>query len=736
MSAKRPFTVLHEGDLKMTNSTFSAVSMDRARRALLYGGLSALIITGAVPQAFAQQADGSVDNITVIADPVGLREERETNSVFGVNRPLVETPRSISVVSDTTMERYGIDNIDDFITTTPSTFGGSFFGVPGVISVRGDRGDNYFRGFKRINNDGFFPLPVGASSRVEIIRGPTPAIYGAGRIGGLLNFYPKTIVSEGITADDGASGSISYTGGKYDKNNVAAEINLPFLLGGRETGVSVYAEYEDSKDFVRGREPEHQLVQFSANHEFGGGFSVEFGGMYFNSEGYNQTAGWNRLTQDLIDSNIYTTGRDIDLVDLDGNGRITHNEADAGAGTWFFGALSCLSVFTEFVSFSPFDCGDGLFTGAPGDVYDLDVGVGTSTSLSPRDQLISEFDVAEAENYILYFDINKEFDDDSVARLQIFYDDNQAKQGTAHGFAGFHQMDVLEIRGSYEFCLCIAEWADVDVFLTASHRRYDSRLRENFLSGYVVVDRVDLTVGPRGNDIFDTPFTSEPGGINAPWDTDIDSLWTDTGIAGVVDIHLWENLGILFNGRYDQYHYESIDTGTIDFGGNNARFIQRVGNEGAFSYSISGSYDVGNAWDLGGSLVPYVTYAMSNAPLISANGGIRPNAIADLSNTILADSELLEAGIKFEVLDNSLFGSLAVFEQERTDLDISGNHLREEARGFEAELNWLINDNFAVTGAATISEFNIKDPDPDNCAFGIWPGGIRQRSTHRSEYWI
>ncbi len=720
MSADRPPQVSDERGSQIIGMFHEAVSMDRARRAVAYGALAALVTAGAGPRALASQANEDVvDVITVTADPVGVREERETNSVFGINRTLAETPRSISVVSDTTMERYSIEDIDDFITTTPGTFGGSYFGVPGALSVRGDVGDNYFRGFKRITNNGFFPLPVGASARVEIIRGPTPAIYGAGRIGGLLNFHPKTTFSENMTAEDGASGHVSYTDGRYDKNNVSAEVNLPFLLGGRESGVSIYAEYEDSKHFVRGREPEHQLVQVDAAHEFGGGFSVEFGGMYFDSEGYHQTAGWNRLTQDLIDDNIYTTGRDIDLVDLDGNGRITHNEADAGAGTWFSGQLSCLSVFTEFVEparggFSPFSCGAGPFLGMPGTVYDLDVGVGATTSLSPRDQLVSEFDVSGAENYILYFDIIKKFDDyDATAKLQVFYDDNAARSGTAHGFAGEHDMDALEIRGSAEFCLCDPDIIDVNVFLTASHRKYDSILRENFLSGYVVVDRVDLSVGPAGNDIFDTPFTYEPGGINTPWDSAVDSTWKDTGVAGVIDIRLRKDLGVVFNGRYDHYSYDSVDRGTITFGAPLGELVE--GNEDAFSYSISGSYDLGGVLAVNGSVMPYVTYAVGNSPLMNAAGGISPGTAG---GTILADSELVETGVKFELLDNSLYGAVAFFEQERSELDVSGNVLREASRGFEAELNWVINRNWAATAALTISEFDIKDPDPLNCPVG------------------
>ncbi len=714
-----------------TTSNVTSTRRVSKARALLMGSVS--IFAFAAQGALAQDNGGQIDELIVKTDPVGLMEEKQSGSVFGIDRPLVETPRSISIVSDTTMERYGIQDIDDFITTTPGTFGGSFFGVPGAISIRGRLSDNYFRGFKRVTNNGFFPLPIGASSKVEIIRGPTPAIYGAGRIGGLLNMQPKTTRAAGLTADDGMNGSVSYTGGKYDKNNVTAELNLPFLVGGRETGISFYGEYEDSKDFVRGREPEHKLIQLGVNHDLSNGFSVEFGGMYFDSEGYNQTAGWNRLTQELIDNGTYITGRDTDLVDLDGNGRVTHNEANAATSAAlgvfpiagetageFFG-VSCLSSFVEFFAPAQFFLGCGFGQFFPGTAFDLDTGVGTA-QISPRDQLISPFDVAEAENFTLYFDLIKEFDNGSTAKLQFFYDDNNAKQGTAHGFAGQHIMDVFEVRGSYEFKKELTDFANVDVFVTASHRRYDSLLRENFLSGFVVVDRLDLSVGSFGNDVFDTPFTVEPGGVtcgldvvvtcNAPWDTQMDSLWTDTGAAIVTDIHLWENLGILFNGRYDQYHFEAIDNGTITFGA--PLGVLAEDNKGGFSFSVSGSYNFDG-------IVPYVTYAEGNDPLINSNGGVSVGTIMG-NDGALADSELIEAGVKFDLLDGTLSGAVSVYKQERVDLDIIGSRLNEETRGIEAEFNWVATDNWAVTGTGTLMDVEIKDPDPLNCPGGTFFG--------------
>ncbi len=655
----------------------------RVQTALL-GGVSVLAMALA---GFAAQAqDGPIEEMVVKVDRVGIFENKETDSVFGLTRTPLETPRSFSTVSDTTILRYGIEDIDDFITTTPGTFGGSFFGVPGVVTVRGSRADNYFRGFKKAVNNGFFPTPVGSSAEIEIIRGPAPAIYGAGRIGGLMNFYPKTTKSENLKAADGAQGYIAYTGGSYNKNKATVEVSLPFLVGGRETGVALYAEYEDSKSFYRNREPEHQLVQLSLSHDLPNDISIEAGGMFFHSEGYYQTPGWNRVTQDLIDNSNYITGRDVDLVDLDGNGRLTPNEVDAAVGT-FFGA-SNIRTLVDF----------GVFFIPP--AYGLDVGVGTAkldrrtVFLTPNDE------VQNSDNLTLYFDIVKELDD-STLKLQFFYDRFDAKIGVSSGFAAEHQMNVFEARLSYDFNLEMSDFAKVDVFTTASHRIYDSKLRENFLSGYLVLDRRDLVNGPTGNDIFDTPFTVEPGGINIPWDSNFDNKWTDTGIAIVTDIRLWENLGILFNGRYDYYNAETINTGATVFDPTEFNTLFK-NHEDDFSFSISCSY----TFPFG--IVPYVTYAEGSTVEENSNGGVSPSTVR--SGSILADSELFEVGVKVSLLDDTLFGSVAYYDQKRTLRDPFGNIDGENGEGWEIELKYLINDNWTVTGAATIQEFKIAPP--------------------------
>src|SRR5260370_41729918 len=109
---------------------------------------------------------------------------------------LQEIPRSVAVIESTTMERYDIKTVNDLVTVSPGSFTGSYFGVPGSLFIRGEAGDNFFRGFRRVENRGNYETPVAATDHIEIVKGPPSPIYGGGRIGGFMNFLPKTARSE------------------------------------------------------------------------------------------------------------------------------------------------------------------------------------------------------------------------------------------------------------------------------------------------------------------------------------------------------------------------------------------------------------------------------------------------------------------------------------------------------------------------------------------------------------
>ena len=128
-----------------------------------------------------------------------LLEKRPSSTVFGVDKPLIDTPRSASFISDTTLDRYGILTIDKLALVSPGTYTASYYGVAGSLNIRGTYAENYFQGFKRIENRGTYSTPIGDAAQIEIVRGPPSAIYGpaAGKVGGMLNFIPKSAEVDG-----------------------------------------------------------------------------------------------------------------------------------------------------------------------------------------------------------------------------------------------------------------------------------------------------------------------------------------------------------------------------------------------------------------------------------------------------------------------------------------------------------------------------------------------------------
>jgi len=247
---------------------------------VLTGGL--FLATAALAQVAVPQ--DTVDEVLVLArDKAGLLEKQPNDTVFGIEKSLLETPRSASFASDLTLERYGIETLDGLTAVSPGTYTASFYGVPGALNVRGTLAENYFRGFKRIENRGTYSTPIGGASRIEIVRGPPTPLYGAGKVGGMMNFIPKSARDEGRFLTD-PKGELTATFGSYAKKNLTGQVALPVKLGRADGGVYVYGEVDDSKSFYRGLNPKRRLVEVSADFDLGAGWTTAFGGMVYDSE--------------------------------------------------------------------------------------------------------------------------------------------------------------------------------------------------------------------------------------------------------------------------------------------------------------------------------------------------------------------------------------------------------------------------------------------------------------------
>jgi iron complex outermembrane receptor protein len=676
-------------------------------------GLGALGLLVSGPQAFAQD-DEEIEEIIVEGSLRSLPTE-DVGSVFGFDKSLLETPRSASTVSSEQIERFGIDDIDDFVALSPGIFTQSFFGTSG-LDVRGTAGETYFRGVRRLDNPGNYPTPIGASDRIDIVRGPASPIYGPAKIGGYLNFVPKSARADSGQYLDEPEGGLSYTTGSWDKSVMTAEVGGPGEVGGREFGYYLYGMLEDSGSYYDNASTDQTLLQASFDMDVNDKLRIQFGGMYHDYAG-TQNAGWNRITQDLIDTGTYMTGT-AQPLDTDGDGFISHAEYDAT------------------LDFDDTD-GDGAFginpfVFQPGDVTvaDLDSlaalqNVGTAI-LDGSQTLIAADDQLTSTVKTFYFDVIYETDSGWEIKNQLFYESYNNLGENAYGFSQFHDTSVIEEKLVISKVIESAGLTSSFQF-SPSYRYTDFTHADDYKNEYF--HRRDLT-GP--STALDRRLLSTR--INGDYTEYYNGNYSDFGIGAMVDF-TWDNgLNVLLGARYDTIDMEShipldkimlfnfssgfvllsddgqfllndfVDTANVDPATISAP-LDASDTEDGLSWTASLSWAIGD-------FIPYVT--ASEQSTIVAGQGAEITAGAIYAGGAFDTSELFEFGVKGSFLDDTLYVALSVYEQERTDFNaqqIVTNQVTN-TQGWEFESRWVPTENLVLTlGYSNMEVVNLTTLD-------------------------
>ena len=495
-------------------------------------------------------ADEDVEELVVTADLDSLPDD-EMRTVFGFGRSLLDTPRSASTVSDEMMARFNIRDIDELIALAPGSFTQSFFGVAGTLDIRGTTGETYFRGIRRLDNPGNYPTPIGASERVDIVRGPASPIHGPAKIGGYLNFNPKSarIEATGEFIEE-ATGSAGVDFGSWGRRIATAEVGGPGRLGGEDFGYWLYAEAEDSGSYYDHGDISQTLVQASFDMDVRS-IGPQFGGMFHEFTG-TENAGWNRLTQDLIDTGTYITGSPMPL-DADGDGRISHQEFDVD-GNGFTDlnpfAAGLRPGTTAALGPGPFPgaCSIGTTTlfGCRPDLLALD-NVGTAR-IEGSQVLIAPEDELRNEVLTLYFDVVGSTAGGWEWRNQAFYESYDNVNEVAYGFSSFHDAAVFEDK------LVLAKRlrrgrAEATVQFSPSVRVTDFDHGDDFTNEYF--DRRDLTKPASALDrrLLATQIDDDYSRYHV-------GDYLDLGLAVLVDAD-WRRLNVLTGLRYDSIDFES-----------------------------------------------------------------------------------------------------------------------------------------------------------------------------------
>ncbi len=590
-----------------------------------------------------------------------------TSDALGLNLDAVNTPRSVSTVSLQMMDQYSLTTIRDLTAVTPGVFTASFYGVDGSVNIRGEYADNFFRGFKRVENQGTYVTPIEGALSLEVVRGVASPAYGGGRAGGYVNFDPRGGRAERFKNGQAAFGQVDLSAGTYKMFRGEVEYGTPFRIGDYDAGVDVYYEHLQGSQYFHGIEPRHDLAQIGFATDLPGGWEFQAGGQYYTAEGMQGTTGVNRLTQQLVDDGIYTSGTFRAQLVSPGADYITPADiVRAGGVTKYFGASNAYSQ--------------------------LDPATIKEVKLSRRAIVTSDYDFGKAETTTAYFDLAHEVGPGTF-KIQGFLDDLNADSYNSYGFAKMLRDQAKEFRVSLTGKIDPAPWFTMNYVGGFGYRHYKADEGYVFARGYMVLDRQDISVGATPDDIFNPRYVS-----GEAWDQFYHSRVDDFGVFFNGSATLFDTLMLTGGARYDAYDAKARNTGFVDFAV--PTNIDYHDAQDVVSWSASASLKL--PW----GLTPYVTKGRSFAPETSQGGAVTPGNVS--AGTWLSPTKLTEGGIKMSLFDDALFLAASVYKQQRRQSELlTGNFVGATTRGFEGELRWAVNRHFGLSGVLTRQKTSV-----------------------------
>ena len=676
-------------------------------RAILAISIYAVITNHSIAQDTEPTDHEHVEEIVVVGD-LGSIPTEEVESVFGFGKSLKDTPRSASSVSEEMLERFLISDIDELISLTPGSFTQSFFGVAGSLDIRGTPGETYFRGIRRLDNPGNYPTPIAASSRIDIVRGPPSPIHGPAKIGGYLDFYPKSAhVDSHMNHEEISTGSVAFESGSWQRRIGKFEFGGLRDLSDNHLGYRVFGEIEDSGSYYNHTSRSQRILQASFDLDFDQ-MEWQFGGMYHRAD-TNEIGGWNRITQELIDHGTYVAGTPQPL-DANGDGFISHQEFDVNNDGW-----SDLSPFIPLihpgatVSFDPssndgtcmigetpvFGCFPELLSLSDVEVTTID---GSQVLVDPLDQQASDV-------LTLYFDVILWFNNGWEVTNQLFFETYDILTEVALGFSQFHDSWVIEDKLIFNNTF---EWEEksLGIQVSPSVRYTDFLHADDFVNEHF--DRPDLTK-PRSAEVRRLLATQ----IDADYTTYADGDYLDLGFAVLTDFD-WQGLNVLTGLRYDKINVRSreivdkllLPTPTYPCADASCIITNSEDDPGTVSWTVSIS------WNTPWEIRPYFTASQQGTVVAGQGAEITPSNVA--TGHSVDDSRLSEVGVKGNLLEDTFYFAVSKFRQERTDAgsQMIVTNQATETTGMEFELRWLVNEKLLVSATRTTTDvININTID-------------------------
>jgi len=656
---------------------------------------SILVLSAVTSQALAQDAtptETTEDNRTQSSsgDEYVLHVVSSSEDLFGDRRPDPEHPRQVSIISAEVLDLAQVEEIRDLSRVSSNTFSPNTFGVASLPTIRGDLGEIFQNGLRRIGgNNGFgFPTSFNSVQSIDIAKGPPSTRLGpTQRVGGHINLVTKKAHLDRFRGDFSVGAGGFKDDSAFDKQRYRFDVGGPIKTG--VLGYRLSAEVVRDDEFHDFAETDSEAVYFTLGYQPEEQTRLDFSVEYFESD-FPDIAGFNRPTQELIDKGRIITGTDP-------------------SSTSGFPGLD--AVVSGGAVISP-----------------------TGTQKIDRNRVLNDpEDFAYAEHWLVELGLEHQLNDQWHYTNQFLFQDVSKVGIEQNSF-----VEIIDTNHVFQNRTELAGDFDTDLGgLTLKHQtRIGLDLRYQEVEGFSQFtteadNPIDLTepVQTRRIPINDlsiqTPelqalreqlvFLEEFGVFVSPganYDLDGDSAGdfrlsdtTDSeafqlGFFFEDDIQFSERWSLLLGLRGDFYDVEAGDAAppeaVLDAGLTPAEDSRTEFNP---SYNTSLRFkpvDNGNL---------YFTYNYLKATSNSMGGGFTLGADNKLAKeNFETESELFELGGKFWFLDESLWVSGALYDQTRSLRNRDGSNSGVEAEGVELEIGYQPSRRFFASFNASASD--------------------------------
>ena len=636
-----------------------------------------------------------------------LPTSRPTLSVFG-EQSVLDVPRSLLVLTRELLDTAQIEDFSDLNKLGAGTQQINYYGVPGAPLLRGAKGGVFFNGIQRAYQRNEMPLSFGSLDAMDVVKGPAPAQFGPSQAGGYVAMIPKSPFF------DRRRGALRVSA--TDTGMVRAQLDQggPFLAGDRPAAYRVSLTGQAGDSYYDGVRNDFVSVYGALKLRLAPEVSLFAGGEFFDFRS-NENAGWNRITQALIDRGEYIIGEPISVVspawggvadrDLLGVSTalvVPQAEVEAGLASGFISAAQrdamrdlsdpaqraqAYSGFTDtqIAGIVPSTTGFQYtpeYFAAGGRVFTRRI-EGDTVLRDPRDH-------ADSRSLLVFADLEDRRSADTTRRLQFMVDALETDKLSSYGYAIATEQVVLELKGTLERRFDVLEGMLVNGGVSV--RYTDAQVLQDFsvepfsrrdISQRTVSPNTVILSGPqRGPDGLNYWSPTPQGGANAHSD-----LWQVSAFAYAIN-ELTPRLTATTSLLGAWAPYTTRYPAGVDRVPADSPLRERVrADKEYFSASFSPVYAVTDTarvyatWQYGTAIDPH-------------QGG----AITGRDN--FTRSQLLEAGAKVALAEGRFFLSAAVYawDQERFDPRIAVAEPLE-GEGWELECTWALAPGLTLIGS-------------------------------------